>query len=292
MKAKLYHLHALSALHVGVGQAVGAIDLPIARAKGTNLPLVPGSAVKGVLRDVFRRSKSGFTEALFGPEQIKAETDSFAAALAFGDAHLLLLPARAYAGVMCWVTCPFVLQRYHADLIRAAATVDALTVPGVDADAARVPAGNVNGIGRRLVLDDLDLAMMPGCEVAGAWADHFATQLYAGDAAAAAELRRHFAIIGDDSFAFLAETATEIRARIAIDHARGVVKRGALWYEENLPVDSVLWGLLGVDVPRGGGAKPEDAWGSFKEGVAQAGVVQIGGKATVGRGLVRMLLGA
>ena len=51
MNTRIFHLHALSALHVGTGQSIGAIDLPIARSRATNLPLVPGSALKGVLRD-------------------------------------------------------------------------------------------------------------------------------------------------------------------------------------------------------------------------------------------------
>jgi CRISPR-associated protein Cmr4 len=36
MLTRIFHLNALSALHVGVGQAVGVVDLPIARAKATN----------------------------------------------------------------------------------------------------------------------------------------------------------------------------------------------------------------------------------------------------------------
>ena len=51
MNTRIFHLHALSALHVGTGQGIGAVDLPIARSRATNLPLVPGSALKGVLRD-------------------------------------------------------------------------------------------------------------------------------------------------------------------------------------------------------------------------------------------------
>ncbi|RMD58772.1 type III-B CRISPR module RAMP protein Cmr4, partial [Candidatus Parcubacteria bacterium] len=50
MQAKLMFLHALSPLHAGTGQGVGAIDLPIAREKGTEIPIVPGSSLKGVLR--------------------------------------------------------------------------------------------------------------------------------------------------------------------------------------------------------------------------------------------------
>ena len=50
MKTKLLFLQAISPLHAGTGQGVGAIDLPIAREKATDIPMVPGSTLKGVLR--------------------------------------------------------------------------------------------------------------------------------------------------------------------------------------------------------------------------------------------------
>lgn len=42
MQTQIFHLQNLSALHVGTGQGVGVgvVDLPIARSKSTNLPLV------------------------------------------------------------------------------------------------------------------------------------------------------------------------------------------------------------------------------------------------------------
>jgi CRISPR/Cas system CSM-associated protein Csm3 (group 7 of RAMP superfamily) len=55
MQAAVVHVQALSPLHAGTGQTVDVIDLPIARERATQLPLVPGSTVKGVLRDEARR---------------------------------------------------------------------------------------------------------------------------------------------------------------------------------------------------------------------------------------------
>ena len=101
MQTKIFHLHALSALHVGTGQGVGVVDLPIARAKATNLPLVPGSALKGVLRDEAQSQlglKDDQIRSLFGPDN--TVEDSHAGALALGDAHLLLLPIRSFAGTV------------------------------------------------------------------------------------------------------------------------------------------------------------------------------------------------
>ena len=38
-------------LHVGTGNSVGAIDQPVVRERHTGFPIIPGSGLKGVLRD-------------------------------------------------------------------------------------------------------------------------------------------------------------------------------------------------------------------------------------------------
>ena len=86
MHTSVFHLQNLSALHVGTGQGIGVVDLPIARAKSTNLPIVPGSAIKGVLRDelaVQNLLEKGDIQTLFGPDT--ATDDAHAGAIAFGD---------------------------------------------------------------------------------------------------------------------------------------------------------------------------------------------------------------
>jgi CRISPR-associated protein Cmr4 len=291
MLTHLFHLHALSALHVGVGQAIGVVDLPIARAKATHLPLVPGSALKGVLRDQFPEPPSEVTARLFGPDRIGTHDDGHAGALAFGDAHLLLLPVRSLAGVMAWATCPFVLSRYAVDLTRAGQKT--LVVPEVAAGQALVPAESVLKASQdTLILDDLDLAAATASDAAQAWARRIGEALHPGDANWQAQLHQHFAILSDDDFSFLADTATEVRARIRINATTGVVDRGAFWYEENLPAETVLWGLIGVGPSRVRGAprSASEIQRDFREGLPHESLLQIGGKATIGRGLVRFVL--
>jgi CRISPR-associated protein Cmr4 len=53
MKQNLLYLFTRTPLHVGAGSAVGAIDQPIQRERHTGFPLIPGSSIKGVLRDHF-----------------------------------------------------------------------------------------------------------------------------------------------------------------------------------------------------------------------------------------------
>jgi CRISPR-associated protein Cmr4 len=291
MKPLLFHVHALSALHAGTGQAVGAVDLPIAREKASNLPYLPGSSLKGVLRDEFTALKSADIDGLFGPERILKNEDAFAGALAVNDARLLLLPVRSMAGVMAWATCPFVLRRYTEEL-RIAGITSPNTLPEMlPGHGAIIQQGCVLTIGQKLLLDDLDLDPKPSL-IATDWAKHLRKMLFLKDPEAEKHFDSRFLILSDDDFSFLADTSTEVRARIRINDATGTVDDRALWYEENLPAESILWGMIGVGEDRSAGKKKaDDLRTSFKRAFNGGRILQLGGKASVGRGLVRLTIG-
>ena len=65
---------------------------------------------------------------------------------------------------------------------------------------------------------------------------------------------------------------------------------GALWTEENLPAETVLWGVLGVSASRKKDEKRLAEELAALLPVDQELSLQIGGKHTVGRGLCRFLL--
>jgi len=293
MQTQLFHLHTLSALHCGTGQSVGVVDLPIARARATQLPIVPGSSLRGVLRQELQSKDAALTEALFGPRTIRDNASSFAGALAVGDAHLLVLPVRALAGILCYASSPFILNRYARDL-RAAGIQPPAGVPSPrdDAHALVVPqSANLMG-GDTLVLEDLDLPGQ-GNEPTRQWAEFIAARIHPTNDAARQDFCSRFAILPDNILGFLAETATELRTRISIDDETGTVKKGALWFEEHLPAEAVLWGVYALDdsrVPQ----QPRTAAYLAQALRAQLGdrgehLLQLGGQAGVGRGLVRLL---
>lgn len=288
MHAKIYHLHTLSPLHCGTGQSAGVVDLPIARARATQLPMVPGSSLRGVIRAHLEGEQGGKDRAtaLFGPRNVNSAEDAFAGVLAMDDAHLLLLPVRALAGILCYVTCPFVLRRYRRDLLRAN-----LSAPGLpsalDSGQAKVPPASVNLQGNKLVLEDLDLDAMTNDANLGAWGTQIAQTVHADDATAQQDLASRLALVPDEVFSFLAETATEVRTRIAIDPKTGTVKRGALWYEENLPAEAVLWGIYARTSWRK--SQDEALFDGKLDPFAPETLLQLGGHAGVGRGLVRLM---
>ena len=51
MNQKVMSIFTRTPMHVGAGSSVGAVDQPIIRERHTGFPVIPGSAVKGVLRD-------------------------------------------------------------------------------------------------------------------------------------------------------------------------------------------------------------------------------------------------
>jgi len=121
-------IHALTPLHPGSGTALGVVDLPVQRERHTQRhtqwPTIPGSSLKGVLRDAYRRGGNGqgdggkaSVEVVFGPDV--GEAEKHAGAVSITDARLFAFPVRSLQGVFAWVTSPGVLQRFKSDLALA-----------------------------------------------------------------------------------------------------------------------------------------------------------------------------
>src|SRR5260370_40195006 len=125
MNSCLTFIHALSPLHAGTGQGIGVIDLPIARERATNLPFVPGSTVKGVLRDECESSAAhkDRCDNIFGPKVVDDQS-SYAGSANFTDQRLLCLPVNSLLVTFALITRPFILQRLWRD--SADAKIDGL----------------------------------------------------------------------------------------------------------------------------------------------------------------------
>lgn len=307
MKTSLYLIHALSPLHAGTGQSVGAIDLPIARERATGIPLVPGSSVKGALRARYDRDDK---HTIFGPDTEHAA--EFAGAVQFSDAHLLLLPVRSIAGTFAWVTSPYLLQRFARDAKEGAKPM--ATIPSCDDQKkclvttaakittdVKVPRKN-NGkkpgapefdTESRVVLEDLDLASSRA-EDTTSLANNLAAMLFSSENDSWRQtFIERFCIVHDDVMSLLLETATEVTARIRLNEQSKTVDKGALWYEEALPTESILYGLVAAsnvservvnEKLRRKTMEATDLLTRIQTFAETMGVLQVGGKSTVGRG--------
>lgn len=292
MKTRAYLLHAMSPLHAGTGQGVDVIDLPIARMRSTGIPLVPGSSIKGVLRDA-RRDGGGDSEdpdllAVFGPATEK--DGDHAGALVAGDARLLALPVRCFKGTFAWVSSPLLLSLAARDLegvdgVPAPLEVSSKHEARVGSLATCLNVSQRDGQGdAKVYLEDLDLGVREDPLVA-AWGELLARVVYRGDEDT---LRRRFVVVDDETMTFLWETATQLDTRVRLDADTRTVAKGALWVEESLPPETLLIGLLAADRSRrkGHALQPAEV---LDRALSEETTLQFGGKATVGRGRCRML---
>ena len=53
MSTQVLAIFTRTPLHVGCGSSVGAVDQPVVREHHTGYPVIPGSALKGVLADLW-----------------------------------------------------------------------------------------------------------------------------------------------------------------------------------------------------------------------------------------------
>jgi CRISPR-associated protein Cmr4 len=287
MKAKLLFLQALSPLHAGTGQGVGAIDLPIAREKATDIPIVPGSTLKGVLRTNCE-ADDDLKARIFGPETDNAS--DHAGSAQFSDLRLLFLPVRSLSGTFAWVTSPLLLRRFQRDCSMAGTPFSA-EIPSVDDESVGlVPSPDsklkmpLEGQENRIVLEDLMLDSQIDASL-NAMVDWLNMFLFGGDTSWQKVFAERVCVVHDDVLSFLLDTATEVTARIRLDEKRKTVEQGALWYEEALPAESILSGLMVIQEIK---ARERDVVDVITK-LAQT-PLQVGGSATVGRGLCRIHL--
>lgn len=293
MNTRLYWLHTLSPTHVGIGRGVGYIDLPIDRDGVTGWPIVRASGFKGVWSDHHRataeaRDKDPALRAAFGV--IGNGNDSNSGSLIPTDAKLVCLPVRSFRGTFAYVTSPLCLQMLHRTLSLAGAKPPALP-PLIPENGARhcTPTGLVEE--RHIYLEDLDFMAIP-CGETTAWAEFIGKKVFAGDEAWQQLFSKRFVVLPDTAFDFLCETGTEVHTRVRINDDTKTVVPGALWTEESLPAESILMGVIQCERVFQNNGKAENKIepdALIKKFATENLTLQIGGKATIGRGQVRCL---
>lgn len=280
MKTAILGLHAETSIHAGAGSALDVIDLPIQREAHSNWPCVFGSAVKGALRAAAGKGEN--TNLVFGLEN--ANADAYAGALLVGDARLLLLPVRSLTSHFKWITCPAALQRYQRDAERMGKPLD-FVVPKIagEMQALATIAGEVFleeyrfGV-KAENLQDIISALAQLSSVAGF----------------AEALQKQLLILSDDDFTFLVKHAVPVTPHIAINSETKAVKTGALWYEETLPPETLLYVCLAAnDARKKDSVLAADAvLQTVQNMFSSKPYLQLGGNETVGMGWCSVKVGA
>jgi CRISPR-associated protein Cmr4 len=107
-------------------------------------------------------------------------------------------------------------------------------------------------------------------------------------------LPHRFVILPDDAFRDFTQLATEVIARIRLKPETKTVAEGALWTEEHLPSETLLYAPIFVSKPLAPNANQLGLTDSDavlrKLSDLQLDRLQIGGDETVGRGIVKVRL--
>lgn len=283
-----FFLHAVTSVHAGSGSEIGLVDLPIQREKHTGFPKIESSSLKGALRYHIAQSlnegeKKRF-ELVFGSEKGE-ENNTQSSAIALSDARVLLFPVKSMRGVFAWITCPYVLERFNNEV----------TLHQYDIELLPVPAPNTVSSNQLLVIEDKVVLeeytfKATVSEDAQQLAERL-TQMVAEDLQLSVNER--LVVLTNDDFSDFVKLSTEVNARIKINSDTGTVDTGALWYEENVPPETIFYSFLYIGNVRGEGveglreAKEVEAF-LLKENRFPK-VFQLGGNSTLGRGMLRTI---
>jgi len=261
MKQTILGLRAETSIHAGTGQNNGVIDLPIQREAHTGWPCVYGSAVKGAFRAYAEIraewGKDGKVKEVFGT----ADNEGSASQISMTDARLLLLPVRSLTGHFKLVTCPAILRRLQRDM--------QMMEKNTDWKIPQPAPQDVIGVDN----DDIFLEEFRFSQKVGLPDD----LVEALQAFGVENLKSQLLVMHNDDFAWFAKNATAVTPHIQIkDKEKKIVKNGALWYEESLPSDALLYTML-----MGEDKHVDSVLSMFPE---DKPFIQIGGNETVGMG--------
>jgi len=306
---KTLYLYVETPLHAGVGSGLSSIDLPIQRERTTQYPMIQGSGIKGKLRAAMEGDRKERTveeritiDTLFGPPSTPADeidrvnASDHAGALIFGDARILLFPVRSLNGVFAYTTSYDVLNRFMRDVDHGSCTLAwelpqekqiEHTVHITKKQKSRVSSNNM------VVLEEFSFTAEESSSV-----DDIATWIAAEGLPQTQEyaywrdkVKDSLIILPEDDFRDFVVNATEIITRISIDRKTKTAAGTALWTEEHLPTDTLLYVPVYATNSRRNGSTMQakdilQKVTSLEDN--QEGYIQLGGDETVGRGIVRM----
>jgi len=276
-------LHARTSIAAGTGQNLGSIDLPIMREAPTEYPVVFGSALKGAMRMKFENEiDKNAAKIYFGDDSEGGS--QYAGAVIISDAKLLLLPVRSMNTHFKWVTCPYILKRYFNDKDMLGDKTG-VKIPTPDMTQAITAQSNGD-----IYLEEFKFEAIS--EDISALIDEI-DKIMDGDNKES--LQKQLVIISDDMFHHISKFATPVNAHIAIDNATKIVKNGALWYEETLPPETLLYSMFIANASRKEGDTNTQAQ-IIKENIIKHlkknDYLQIGGNETVGMGWCKVVCDA
>jgi len=267
------YLYSLAPIHCGGEGNLGNI-LEIAREVHTNFPYIPGSSLRGSLRDeVLNTSGQNITDTLFGKE-LNGDGQMGVHQAWFGDARLLWVPMRTMSSnqqdVFTWVSCHSLI-RDHALL----ANLPGVTFPN---HAVGTKPGNYTIADATLNVVQLSDSEKKAIALAGNWPDSLKNSI-------ATTWEKSLIVLPDADFQVLMEHSlwTQVRNKIQ-EGEKGATSEGSaevFWTDVCIPRDTIFYYSWGYSLLKNNPVTQTDHNSLM---TVLQGLIQVGGQANIGRG--------
>ncbi|QIW22855.1 type III-B CRISPR module RAMP protein Cmr4 [Sulfolobus sp. S-194] len=284
-------VYAITSLHVGMGRSSGVVDLPIQRDP-EGFPIIFSSSFKGALKQFCGQKFNAFNKngridcnkasvcccLLGGEEESNADVTSI---ISLSDLYPLLMPIPSLDMGYVYLTSKYLINTIK-DLFNAVDYKDGISfltslesaerknkvIVGIDLE---VPLVNISQSNMASVLTNLG-------SIAG-------------------KLKEGVAVEDDDGKAVLEMERGIIKyTRNKINYETGTVAEHSLWTEEYIPHGTIFAGIIFFNVPRrnkycGSDVCNEDcAKEKIKEFLSDEFYMNVGGKESIGKGIIRVKL--
>ena len=288
MQTKIMTIFTRTPLHVGAGSSVGAIDQPVIRERHTRFPVIPGSAIKGVLADLWNneriqaKDKDGNPKTdkndkpvmirqtvaleLFGSDD---NDKTSAGNLLIGEARILAFPVRSAKGSFALLTCPLALRRFERD---ANVTLDVAKIKMLS-EAECIVASTDVILDNHVILEEYCFKSKDNENISNIVTEF---KKY-GDDPVWQEVANRLVVVNDEMFSYFVENASEIVTRIRINDETGTVDKGGLFNQEQIPSETMFYAVFSE-------TRPECLTKLEERLSISNNLIQIGGYGTIGLG--------
>lgn len=269
MKGNICFLYTITQVHAGKGFDSGVVDLPIQREISTGFPVISG--IKGALRNEIKwpddTEKNIFGAAPKSKEDISGS-------IAFSEAKIFLFPLRSIEKVFVWITCPLVLSRLStAFKLTGNEEIPQLIEAILGKYKENKEYSSFDSSSLNIEEYTITTEFMEELNKLIKKLSAISPETYLKD-----KMENNVVLLSDKDFTFFMKNATEVMARIRINKDTGTADKRALWYEEYLPQDSVMY-FITKELTNNNCSK------TFED-TADKMFLNLGGKASIGKGFV------
>lgn len=296
--ANVILMYALTPVHMGSGQSLSYVDLPVQREKSTSFPILWSSGIKGVLRNNFSKyieikysnkeqNRSSLVDVIFGPEDSE---ESFASCISITDAKILFYPVRSLKGVFSYITCPFVINRFLSELSAFNQNLNLnLNDLQLDDDKIIVKANSILKINQsQVALEEFVFDINQSKFIDELFKDDLFEKLK--EIVNDEKFYERVSIVSDNVFKDFVNYSVEIRTRIRIDQLSGVTKEGALFTQEFVPSQTVFYSFIFIkdSFSKDNKINKYEVNQKIDDFLKDYSILQFGSDETLGKGLFKL----